>query len=175
MQAMIPIWIAVGGTPESVVRAGRLGLPMGLAIIGGAPRRFARLVRLYREAAEEAGHDADALPVGINMHGYIADTTQRAADEFYPAYAQVMDKLGRERGWPPTSRDRYEAERSSEGALLVGSPQEVADKLLAIHEIFGNARFLIQFSVGTMSHAKILRSIELYGTQVAPAVRKALA
>jgi probable LLM family oxidoreductase len=169
----LPLWIAVGGTPESVVRAGTLGLPLALAIIGGQPHRFAPLIELYREAGRRAGHAPEQLQVGINSHGFIADTTQEAADELFPAYAHVMTKIGRERGWPPTSRAHFDAERSSRGALLVGSPQEVVDKLLYEYELFKNDRMLIQLSVGTLPHAKVMKAIELLGTVVAPAVRKA--
>ncbi|WP_046865967.1 LLM class flavin-dependent oxidoreductase [Microvirga massiliensis] len=170
-QERLPIWVAVGGTPQSVVRAGALGLPLALAIIGGQPKRFAPLVSLYREAASRAGQDLTRLKVGINTHAYIADDSQQAAREFFPAYAQVMTKLGRERGWPPTTQAQFDAMRSPHGALAVGSPQEVIDKILFQHELFGHDRYLAQFSVGTMPHAQIMRSIELMGTRVAPVVR----
>jgi probable LLM family oxidoreductase len=172
LQNPLPIWIAVGGTPQSVVRAGTLGLPMALAIIGGSPERFVPMVDLYLESGKRAGHDTAQLAVGINSHTYIADQSQHAADEFYPAYAEVMTRIGRERGWPPTSRPQFEAMRSRQGALLVGSPQEVIDKILFEHELFGHDRFLAQMSVGPMPHAKIMRSIELFGTLVAPVVRR---
>lgn len=172
VQAPIPLWIAVGGTPESVVRAGKLGLPMALAIIGGAPSRFARLVNLYREVCREAGHTP---VVSINSHGYLADTSQAAGDEYFPFHADVMGRIGRERGWPPTTRDQFEAGRGPEGAILAGSPQEVIDKILSEHELFNQDRFLLQMGIGTMPHDRILHAIELYGTVVAPAVRKALA
>jgi probable LLM family oxidoreductase len=175
LQNPMPVWIAVGGTPQSVVRAATLGLPMALAIIGGEPARFVPMVDLYRDAATRAGHDPAKLPVSINSHGYIADNSQQAADEAYPAYAEVMSRIGRERGWPPLTRARFEADRSRRGAVLVGSPQEVIDKILAEYELFRNQRFLIQFSIGPMPHAKIMRSIELFGTQVAPVVRKNVA
>jgi len=171
LQDPLPVWVAVGGTPQSVVRAGSLGLPLALAIIGGEPERFAPLASLYREAARRAGQDPSRLKVGVNTHAYVADTSQQAADEFFPPYADVMTKLGRERGWGPTTRQHFEALRSPRGALAVGSPQEVVDKILFQHEIFGHDRYLAQFSVGTMPHAKIMRSIELFGTRVAPAVR----
>jgi probable LLM family oxidoreductase len=171
LQDPLPVWVAVGGTPQSVVRAGTLGLPLALAIIGGEPERFAPLASLYREAARRAGQDPSRLKVGVNTHAYVADTSQQAADEFFPPYADVMTKLGRERGWGPTTRQHFEALRSPRGALAVGSPQEVVDKILFQHEIFGHDRYLAQFSVGTMPHAKIMRSIELFGTRVAPAVR----
>src|SRR5687767_12569912 len=174
LQNPLPVWIAVGGTPQSVIRAGTLGLPMALAIIGGEPARFVPMVELYRESASRAGHDPATLPVSINSHGYIAENSQQAADEAYPAYAEVMSRIGRERGWPPLTRGRFEADRSRRGAVLVGSPQEVIDKILAEHELFANQRFLIQFSIGPMPHAKIMRSIELFGTEVAPVVRKSV-
>jgi probable LLM family oxidoreductase len=170
----LPIWVAVGGNPPSAVRAGVLGLPMALAIIGGMPERFRPFVDLYREAGREAGHDADALPVGINTHGYVAETSQRAADEFFPSYAAQMSRLGRERGWPPTTRQQFDAGRTPRGHLMIGSPQEVVDKILLQHEALGHRRYLMQMSVGTMPHAQTMRSIELFGTIVAPAVRQAL-
>lgn len=173
IQNPLPVWIAVGGTPESVVRAGTLGLPLALAIIGGEPARFVPMVELYREAGRRAGHDPAKLQVGINSHGYIADKSQQAADEAFPAYQVVMSKIGRERGWPPLTRGRFEADRSRRGAILVGSPDEVIEKILLERELFGMTRFLIQFSVGTMPHAKIMHSIELFGTRVAPIVRAA--
>ena len=174
LQDPLPVWIAVGGTPQSVQRAARLGLPMALAIIGGAPERFAPFVQLYRDTARKAGRDPSQLSISINSHAYIAEDSQRAADEFFPPYAHVMTKIGRERGWPPTTRDQFEALRSPRGALLVGSPQEVIDKILFQHSIFGHQRFLAQMSVGTMPHAGVMKSIELLGTAVAPVVRKQL-
>ena len=174
-QDPLPVWIAVGGTPQSVVRAGDLGLPLALGIIGGQPERFAPLVALYSEAASRAGHDPARLKVGINTHAYVADTAQQAADEFFPAYAQVMTQLGRERGWPPTTRAQFDAMREPRGALAVGDPQEVIDKILYQHDLFRHDRYLAQFSVGTMPHAQIMRSIELFGTRVAPVVRAEIA
>ena len=174
VQDPLPVWLAAGGTPQSLVRAGTLGLPLALAIIGGMPERFAPMVELYRESARRAGHDPASLQVGINSHGFIADTSAEAADEAWPPYADTMGRIGRERGWPPPTRERFEAERSPRGALLVGNPQEVIDKILFEHELFGNTRFLMQMSVGTMPHERIMRSIELLGTVVAPAVRKAV-
>jgi alkanesulfonate monooxygenase SsuD/methylene tetrahydromethanopterin reductase-like flavin-dependent oxidoreductase (luciferase family) len=174
VQDSLPIWVAVGGTPESVVRAASLGLPMALAIIGGSPERFVSFADLYRESARNAGHDPASLPLSINSHGYIADTTQQAMDEAYPPYAEMMGRIGRERGWAPPSRRQFEAECSPRGALLVGDPQQVIDKILREHELFGHQRFLMQMSVGTMPHDRIMRSIELLGVVVAPAIRKAL-
>ena len=173
VQNPLPVWIAVGGSPQSVVRAGVLGLPLALAIIGGMPERFAPIIELYRESASRAGHDPSTIKVGINSHAYVADTSQQAADEFYPAYAAVMTQIGKERGWPPTSRAQFDASRSARGSLVVGSPQEVIDKILFEHELFANDRFLAQVSVGTMPHAHVMRAIELFGTVVAPAVRRA--
>jgi probable LLM family oxidoreductase len=175
LQDPLPVWVAVGGNPPSAVRAATLGLPMALAIIGGAPERFAPLVELYRDAARRAGHDPAQLPVSINSHGYVADTTQRAADEYAGAYAAMMNRIGRERGWSPLGRAQYDALRSPRGALVVGSPQDVAEKILFQHEVFGHQRFLMQVSVGTLPHAQVLGAIELLGTEVAPLVRAGLA
>jgi len=173
LQTPLPVWIAVGGTTQSVVRAAKLGLPMALAIIGGQPVRFGPLVRLYRETAEKAGHDPATLPVSINSHAFVADNSQQAADAFFPPYAETMTRIGRERGWPPTSRQEFELARSPGGALAVGSPQQVIDKILAQYEIFRHDRFLAQLTVGPMPHAKVMRAIELMGTEVAPVIRKA--
>jgi probable LLM family oxidoreductase len=175
LQNKLPIWIAIGGTPESIVRAAGLNLPLALAIIGGEPRRFAPLIKLYRDSLKDAGHPVDTAQVGINTHVFIADTSQEAADIFYPSYAETMSKIGRERGWGPMTRQQYEAMRGPQGSLMVGSPQEVIDKILYEYELFGNTRFLAQMSVGSIPHQHMMRSIELFGTQVAPAVRKALA
>jgi probable LLM family oxidoreductase len=175
VQDPLPVWLAVGGNPPSVIRAGTLGLPMALAIIGGQPERFAPLVELHREALRRSGHDPASAPVSINSHGYIAEDSQQAADEWFGPYRALMGQLGRERGWPPMSREDYEALRGLRGANFVGSPQEVVEKILFQHEIFGHDRFLMQMSVGSMPHEKIMRSIELYGTQVAPAVREEIA
>lgn len=172
IQKPLPVWIAVGGTPESAVNTGRLGLPMALAIIGGYPERFKPFADLHREAARAAGHPEPAL--SINSHGFLADTSREAADIAYPAFKQVMDQLGRERGWPPMTREQFEASRKLRGANFVGSPQEVTEKILWQHEIFGHSRFLIQMSVGSVPHDKMMRSIELFATEVAPTVRKAL-
>jgi probable LLM family oxidoreductase len=175
VQNPLPVWIAVGGNPQSLVRAGTLGLPLALAIIGGMPERFAPLVAHYREAGRRAGHDPATLKVGINTHAYVADTSQQAADEFFPSYAEAMTRIGRERGWPPTTRAQFDASCGPRGALAVGSPQQVIEKILFQHEVFGHDRYLAQLSVGTMPHRQMMRAIELLGTVVAPAVRKALA
>jgi probable LLM family oxidoreductase len=170
VQNPLPVWVAVGGTPQSVVRAGTLGLPMALAIIGGMPERFAPFVELHREAVAKAGHAP--LPVGINSHGFIADDSKQAADESYPAVAAVMTKIGRERGWSPMTRQQFEGSRTLRGANFIGTPDEVIEKILFQHEIFKHQRFLLQLSVGTLPHEKVMHAIELYGTKVAPVVRK---
>jgi probable LLM family oxidoreductase len=171
-QDPLPVWIAVGGTPESAVRAGTLGLPMALAIIGGLPERFAPFAQLYRRAAAEAGKPG--LPLAIASHGYVADTSQRAADEAFPPLSVLMNRIARERGFAPLDRASFEASRTLRGANFVGSPQEVAEKILFQHEIFGHHRFLLQVIGGGMPHAQVMRLIELLGGEVAPAVRKAL-
>jgi probable LLM family oxidoreductase len=170
----LPIWVAVGGNPPSAVRAGMLNLPMALAIIGGMPERFAPFIDLFREAAREAGHDAAKLAVGINTHGYVADTSQQATDEFFPSYAAQMSRIGAERGWPPITRAQFDAGCTLRGHLAIGSPEQVTEKILYQHEKLGHQRYLMQMSVGTMPHAQTMRSIELFGTKVAPAVRKAV-
>lgn len=170
----IPLWIAVGGTPQSVARAGSLGVPLAIAIIGGAPERFRPLVELYREAGRRAGIAPDALKVGINSHGFVADSFEAAADAFFPPYLSSMARLGRERGWPPMSLDQAKASAGPRNHLVFGSPQQVIDKILFEHDLFGHDRFLMQMSIGVMPHKAVMRSIELLGTVVAPAVRKAL-
>lgn len=174
-QEKLPIWLAVGGTPESAIRAAHLKLPMALAIIGGMPANFVPFINLYKEAAREIGRDVSSLPLGINSHVYVSTTSQAAGDEYYPTYAAMMNRIGRERGWPPLSREQFEASRSPKGYLMVGSVQQVIDKMLYEYELFRHTRFLAQMSVGTMDHKKILQSIELFGTKVAPVVRKAVA
>ncbi|WP_276363224.1 LLM class flavin-dependent oxidoreductase [Daejeonella sp. H1SJ63] len=173
-QNSLPVWIAAGGTPASAVRAANLKLPLALAIIGGMPGQFVPFIKLYRQTAERNGQNPDELQVSINSHVYIAENSNQAADELYPAYATMMNRIGQERGWSPLSRQQFEYSRSPKGALLAGSPQEVIDKILYEHELFGNTRFLAQMSMGNIPHHKILKSIELYGNIVAPAVRKAL-
>ena len=173
-QDPLPIWIAVGGTPASAVRAGMLGLPMTLAIIGGEPARFVAFANLYRESARRAGYDPATLPLAINFHGYVADSRQQAIAESFPSYAVIMDRIGRERGWPPLSRQQFEAGTTPRGHLFIGSPEEVAEKILAQHELFGNSRFMLQM-VGSLPHDQAMRSIELFGTKVAPVVRAEVA
>jgi len=175
LQDPLPIWIAVGGNPQSVVRAASLGLPMALAIIGGDPARFAPLVELYREAGRRSGQSPGRLAVGINSHGFIADNSEEAAEVFYPPYAETMTRIGRERGWPAVTRQQFDAMRRPTGNLLVGSPAEVTAKILHEHELFANERFLLQMTVGVTPHARVMRSIELLGTVVAPAVRAEVA
>lgn len=175
LQEPLPLWIGVGGNTNSVVRAARLGLPLAIAIIGGAPERFAPLVDLYREAAVHFGHDPATLPVSINSMGFVGDDSKAAADTFFPPYAAVMTQIGRERGWSAMTRNQFEALRSPSGSLLVGSPDEVVDKILYEYELFRHDRFLMQISMGALPHDRAMRAIELLGTKVAPAVRKALA
>jgi probable LLM family oxidoreductase len=172
VQDPLPVWIAVGGTPQSVVRAGTLGLPMALAIIGGFPAQFKPMVDLYREAGERAGHDPATLQVSINSHGFLADTAAEAAEIAFPPYAETMTRIGRERGWPPATRGRFDAETELTGALMLGSPQEVIDKILYQHELFRHDRVLIQLTAGPTPHEKVMRAIELLGTEVAPVVRR---
>jgi len=173
-QKELPIWVAVGGTPESVVRAASKGLPMALAIIGGMPERFVPFTDLYKKTYQHSGHDPGKLQLAINSHGYLADTTQQAVDEFYGPYAYLMSQIGRERGWPPMTREQFDTMRSPKGSLLVGSPQQVIDKILYNYELFRHTRFLLHISVGTLPHAQVMRAIELLGTVVAPAVKKAV-
>jgi probable LLM family oxidoreductase len=172
VQQPLPVWIAVGGTPQSVIRAATLGLPMALAIIGGTPDRFVPLIELYRNTAAKKNKDGAQKKVSINSHCFLADTSQEAADIFYPSYAQVMSKIGRERGWSGVNREQFELMRSERGALLVGSPQEVIDKILYEYELFHHDRFLAQLSVGTIPHQQMMHAIELLGSKVAPVVRK---
>ena len=171
-QEKLPVWVAVGGTPASVVRAAEYGLPMALAIIGGMPARFAPFAQLYRDTYKNAGHEESKLQLCINSHTYIADDSQKASDEFYPPYAEVMGRIGKERGWSGMNRQQFDAATSPQGALLVGSPQQVIDKILFEHNLFGHTRFLAQMSIGAMPHKQIMHSIELLGTQVAPAIKK---
>ena len=175
VQDPLPVWVAVGGTPQSVVRAGTLGLPLTLAIIGGQPERFAPLIELYRQAATQAGHAADTLQVAINSHAFVGETSQAADAAFAHSYLAMMNRIGRERGWPPSGKPEYEALRSPRGAVAAGSPEQVTEKILFEHELFGNTRFIGQMSVGAVAHRDVMRSIELFGTVVAPAVRAEVA
>ncbi|MDT5027877.1 MAG: hypothetical protein QOE61_4303 [Micromonosporaceae bacterium] len=174
-QEMLPVWIAVGGNPRSALRAGTLGTPMAVAIIGGQPERFVAMVEIYREAGRRSGYDESALAVSVNSHTFIADSSAQAAEIFYPHYAGMMGAIGRERGWPGGfTREQFEASRGPDGALLVATAEEVAEKIVRQHAIFGHQRFLAQLSVGTVPHHHVMRAIELLGTEVAPMVRKEL-
>ncbi len=173
VQDPLPVWVAVGGNAESATRAGHLGLPMALASIGGMPERFAVFAQIHREAARHAGHPAPAL--SINSHGYVADTSQQAAADTFGPYKTMMDRIGRERGWGVMSRSDFDASHTLRGANFIGSPQDVIEKILFQNEIFHHDRFLMQMTVGSIPHAKIMRSIELFGTVVAPAIRRATA
>jgi probable LLM family oxidoreductase len=172
LQQPLPVWVAVGGSPQSAARAGGLGLPMALAIIGGDWSRFAPFAEIHREAARRAGLEPPAL--SINSHGYVAADSAEAAEIGFPPFARMMNRIGSERGWPPMSREGFEAGRAPGGANFVGDPDEVAAKIVAQHRLFGHHRFLIQFSVGTLPNEQVMRAIELFGTEVAPRVRSAL-
>ena len=173
VQNPLPVWVGVGGTPASFARAGTLGLPLMVAIIGGEPHRFRPLVDLYREAGREAGHAPESLKVGIHAVGYVADSDAQAADDFYPGFARMFTEIGRERGWPPTRRAHYDAMLGPTGALIIGSVQTVVEKILHYNKVLGGiARLNLQMSPGTLPHAKALHAIELLGDQVAPLVRK---
>jgi probable LLM family oxidoreductase len=175
LQKPLPVWIASGGTPQSVARAGALGLPLAIAIIGGEPARFAPLAELYREAGRRAGVAEDKLKLSINGHGFLADTTEAAVEAFFQPYAEVMSRIGRERGWPPLSRAQFDQGRGPHGHLMVGTPDEAVAKILAQHKVFRHDRTLLQMSVGHQPQEAILRSIELLGEVVAPRVRAELA
>jgi probable LLM family oxidoreductase len=175
LQNPLPIWIGVGGTPASFVRAGTLGLPLMVAIIGGEPKRFRPLIDLYREAGRRAGHPAEKLIVGLHAIGFLGDTTEQAADDFYPGYAHTFTQIGKERGWPPVTRVQFDALRGPTGALLIGDSETVTQKLLYVNEVLGGlARITFQMGVSALPHEKMLRSIELLGTRLAPIVRKEL-
>jgi probable LLM family oxidoreductase len=174
LQDPLPLWIAVGGTPNSVARAAYFGLPLMLAIIGGRPRQFVPFTQLYRDTAAKVGHDVSKLRLGVSGHGFIAEESQSARDLAFPAHNAAMSKIGAERGWPPSTRDQFEAGTTAEGAYYMGSPQEVIDKILMQHEWFKHDRFGLQLSVGTLPHDKVMKAIELYGTVVKSAIDKAL-
>jgi probable LLM family oxidoreductase len=175
VQERLPVWVAVGGSPQSVVRAGTLGLPLTLAIIGGQPERFAPLVDLYRQAFAHAGHDPATATIAVNTHAFVGETSAQADAAFAAPYLGMMNRIGRERGWPPSGRREYEALRSPRGAVAAGSPEQVAEKILFEHELFGHQRYLGQMSVGAVAHADVLRSMERFGTEVAPVVRAEVA
>jgi probable LLM family oxidoreductase len=173
LQNPLPIWVGVGGTPASFVRAGKLGLPLMVAIIGGEPHRFRPLIDLYRNAGLRAGHSADKLKVGLHSIGFLADTTKQAADDFYPGYAHTFTEIGKERGWSPTTRAQFDATRGPTGALLIGDAETVAEKILYVNEALGGiSRITFQMGVSTLPHQKMIRAIEILGTKVAPMVRK---
>lgn len=175
LQNPLPLWIGVGGTPESFARAGILGLPLMIAIIGGETRQFRPLVDLYREYGRRAGHSPDKLKVGVHAVGYVAETTQKAIDDFFPGYAKTFSKIGRERGWPPITRAHFDAARSRDGAMLVGSPEEVAEKILRHGEALGGIdRLTFQMDVAELAQPNFLHGIELLGTKVAPLIRKSI-
>ncbi|GIP22112.1 LLM class flavin-dependent oxidoreductase [Paenibacillus sp. J22TS3] len=175
VQDPLPVWIGSGGNQESVVRAGLLGLPLVLAIIGGSPLQFAPLVQLYKKAAAHAGHDASKLPVASHSHGFIAEDNQLAADKFFPSTQYSMNVIGRERGWGHYSRASYDAARRPEGALYVGDPQTVAEKIINLRKHVGITRFMLHVPLGSMPHEDVMRAIELLGTEVAPRVREEIA
>jgi len=174
VQEKLPIWVAVGGTPASVVRAAGLGLPLTIAIIGGQPARFRPLVELYRRAWVAAGHQPGEERVAINTHAFVGTTRAKADSAFASSYLTMMNRIGRERGWPPSGREQYETLAAPDGALAVGSPEEVAEKILMEHELFANERYVGQMSVGAVDHADVMKSIELFGTEVADRVRAGL-
>src|SRR5450432_1404058 len=176
IQNPLPVWLGVGGTPSSFTRAGTLGLPLMVAIIGGEPHRFRPLIERYREAGRRAGHSPDQLKVGIHSLGYVAENTAKAANDFFPGYAHSFSEIGKERGWPPVTRAHFDALLGPTGALIVGDPETVAEKILRVNESLGAiSRLTFQMSVAALPHAKLMRAIELLGTQVAPLVRSALA
>lgn len=172
-EAPLPVWVAVGGNPDSVVRAAQRGLPLALAIIGGQPEQFAPLADLHRVALAQAGHDP--APIAVHAHGYVAASSDQAAREYYPAYSGAMSVIGRERGWGPMTRPAFEAMRSTGGSLVLGDPAQVAAKILRLRRLLGIDRFMLHISVGTLPHEQVLRSIELLATEVAPIVRAGLA
>lgn len=175
VQNPLPVWIGSGGTTQSVIRAGVLGLPLVLAIIGGRPIQFEPLVRLYKQAAVRAGHDVSKLPVASHSHGFIAENTEVAVDKFFPSTQLVMNKLGRERGWGPYDRSSFDAARSFEGALYVGDPDTVAEKIIYLRKNVGITRFMLHTPVGSMPHEDVMKAIELLGKEVAPRVREEIA
>jgi probable LLM family oxidoreductase len=175
LQDPLPIWVGVGGTPESFVRAGMLGLPLMVAIIGGEPRRFRPLIDLYREAGRRAGHSPEQLTVGLHSVGFLADTTDEAAETFFPGYAHTFTEIGKERGWPPTTRAQFDALRGPTGALLIGDAKTVAKKILYVNDVLGGiSRVTFQMGVSTLPHEKMLHAIQILGTQLAPIVRSEL-
>jgi probable LLM family oxidoreductase len=173
VQNPLPIWLGVGGTPESFIRAGMLGLPLAVAIIGGETHRFRPLVDLYREAGKRAGHSPDQLKVALHSLGYVAESTQQAADDFYPGYARAFNKIGRERGWHPVTRADFDAQRGPQGALIIGDPDEVVEKIIRHSKALGGiSRITFQMDPGSLSQDKMINAIDLLGKRVAPALRE---
>jgi len=172
-QQSIPIWLGVGGTPSSAARAGKLNLPMMIALLGGPPKQFVPFVDLYREAAQKAGHDVSKLQLGISCQFFVSEDATQAVDDFYPSYEKLMNRVGRERGWSPMNKTQFEFLRS-DGPLVVGNVQQAIDKILQQHELFHNTRFLAQLVTGFTPHQKIMHAIELFGTKIAPVIRKEL-
>lgn len=173
LQEKLPIWLGVGGTPESFARAGTLGLPLMVAIIGGNTHRFRPLVDLYREAGERAGFKPEELKVGLHSPGFVAETNDKAIEEYYPGYAELWTKLGRERGWPPVTRPQFDQLTGPKGVLVLGGPEQVAEKLLRHSEALGGVdRFTFQMDNAGLTHAQLMRSIELIGTEVMPLIKK---
>ncbi len=173
IQPKLPIWLAAGGTPASAVRAGKMNLPLTIAILGGAPDGFVRFADLYRKSAQEAGHDVSKLQLALSTHFFAADDSEQASDDLFPTYEQMMNRIGRERGWSPIERQHFEALRRG-GPLMVGDVNEITDKILHMHELYNNTRYLAQLIGGEIPHDKVMHAIELFGTKIAPAVRKAL-
>jgi len=171
LQKPLPIWIGVGGTPESFVRAGTLGLPLMVAVIGGETHRFRPLVDLYREAGKRAGHSPEKLKVGLHSLGYVSNTTEEAIADFYPGYAETFTRIGKERGWPPVTRAHFDAQRGAKGALLIGGPEEIAERILRHSKALGGiSRVTFQMDNAALSHEKLMQAIELIGTKIAPIV-----
>lgn len=168
------IWVAVGGTPESVVRAAKHGLPVIFAIIGGNPAQFKPLFEYYKEIYQHYKHDMSKFQVGVHMHAFFGENSQQVADEYYPLYADQMSRVGKSRGWPTYTRQQYDTGRGKKGHLIIGDVNESVDKILQMHELFGLSRFSAHMDVGGPSHSSLMKSIELFGTKIAPAVRKAL-
>jgi probable LLM family oxidoreductase len=173
-QSLLPVWIAVGGTPQSVIRAANLGLPLALAIIGGEPSRFAPFFQLYHETATKAGIDPDQRKTSLNMHGLVADTMEEAQEALYPHHSEVFARIGRERGWGPQTRAQFDASCGPRGHLIIGSPEQVAEKIVSLNQVFRNDRILIQMAIGTLPHHHAMKAIELLGTKVLPLVQAAL-
>jgi probable LLM family oxidoreductase len=173
LQNPLPIWVGVGGTPESFIRAGKLGLPLMVAVIGGETHRFKPLVDLYRESGRQAGYSDDQLKVGLHSLGYVAESTKQAADDFFPGYSRTMTEIGKERGWPEMSREHFEDQMSDQGALIIGDPEEVTRKILRHSKSLGGiSRITFMMNPASLPHEKLMLATELIGKQVAPALRE---